>query len=240
MFASIPPTMTPEQISFTNAFNAQRITLAGFASCASKEELHLVRDGFYIGLASESDLNMNEYYDPIREAIVTDPKVAEATGTELSFQRTVEAARKNEKQWDDMVQALKMKAMSVGSNLDDIWMKLENGRLEWLAAASSAHQIKVLLQDGLKNQCGGGVPMEGDVSDAKMIWMYSLSLSIPILEKEREEWRKSVKMPDEVRPLVGYKAELWDCRKDEWAPLDRGVQAAAERGGSSIDEAWKM
>jgi hypothetical protein len=227
--------LTPDEIAFTNAFNAQRMTLAGFAKCSSTEELHLVRDGFYIGLAS--DLLLDEY-EPIRESVVTDSSVAEAVRSEHSFRRTVEAARKS-KQWNNLIKAVKAMAASVGSDIDEIWMTLENGRLEWLAAASAAHGMKVMLKTALDNQCGGGAT-EGDVSDAKMIWIYALSLSISSLEQEREVWRELVQISDATRPLVGYKAELWDCRKVEWAPLDRGVQAAAERGGSSIDEAWRL
>ncbi|CAN0009672.1 unnamed protein product [Heterosigma akashiwo] len=239
--------LTPEEIEFTNAFNAQRMVLAGFAKCSSKEELHIVRDGFFIGLAS--DLRLDEY-EAVREAIVTNNAVAEAAGTENAFRQTVHAARRanngledgrNKNAWDNLVMAVKARATSVGSDLENLWMTLENGRLEWLAAASSAHQIKTFLKDGLKNQDGGGAPpTEGDISDAKMIWMYALSLSIPSLERESEAWREAVEMQEKTRPLVGYKPELWDCRKSEWAPIDRGVQAAAERGGSSIDEAWNL
>eukprot|EP00553_Chaetoceros_curvisetus_P004283 CAMPEP_0204630758 /NCGR_PEP_ID=MMETSP0717-20131115/21173_1 /ASSEMBLY_ACC=CAM_ASM_000666 /TAXON_ID=230516 /ORGANISM="Chaetoceros curvisetus" /LENGTH=71 /DNA_ID=CAMNT_0051648125 /DNA_START=75 /DNA_END=287 /DNA_ORIENTATION=+ len=71
-----------------------------------------------------------------------------------------------------------------------------------------------MLKNALDNQCGGGAT-EGDVSDAKMLWMYALSLSIPSLEKEVDVWGKVAKMPDKTRPLVGYVPELWDCRKDE-------------------------
>lgn len=223
-----------KEILFTNAFNAQRMTLAGFARCASKEELHIVRDGFYIGLASDLQL---EEYEPIRESIVTNSSVADVAGSEKAFQMTVEAARESPR-WDKLVHAVISTASSVGSDIEGIWMTLENGRLEWLHAVSAAHQIKTTLKRALDNQCGGA--MDGDISDAKMIWMYALSLSIPSLKKEREVWKKVVEMVEESRPLVGYKEELWDARKNEWAVLDRGVQAAAERGGSSIDEAWKL
>lgn len=225
--------LTQEEILFTNAFNAQRMTLAGFAECSSKEELHIVRDGFYLGLAS--DLRIPEY-EPIREAVVTDESVAASCRTDKAFQATVEAARKST-HWDNLVNAVKSMATSVGSNLEEIWMTLENGRLEWLAAVSAAHQIKTMLKTALDNTCGGA--MDGDISDAKMIWMYAISLSIPCLKTERDAWKNVAKVKDEIRPLVGYDPELWDARKPEWAPLDRGVQAAAERGGSSIDEAWK-
>lgn len=234
--AEAEATLTKDEILFTNAFNNQRMTLAGFAKCNSEEELHIVRDGFFLGLAS--DLRIFEYNYDVRETIVTDADVAGACKTENAFRKTVEAARKS-KEWSNMLKSLKATALSVGSDLDEIWMTLEKGRLEWLGAASSAHKIKELLKNALNNQCGGGA-MDGDVSDAKMIWMYSLSLSIPDLDKEAEAWRRAVDMKDKNRPLVGYKPELWDCRKEEWAPLDVGVQKVAERGGSSIEEAWNL
>lgn len=225
--------LTEDEVFFTNAFNAQRMTLAGFARCSSEEELHIIRDGFYLGLAS--DLQLDEY-DPVREAVVTNESVAEAVKSSQSFQVTVEAARKSPR-WDDLVKGVKAMATSVGSNLEDIWATLEKGRLEWLAAASAGHEIKTMLKSALDNQCGGAT--DGDISDAKMIWMYSLALSISSLSKEAEAWRTTVRMKDRNRPLAGYNAELWDPRKPEWEPLDRGVQAAAERGGSSIDDAWR-
>mmetsp|Transcript_9143 Transcript_9143/g.13831 ORF Transcript_9143/g.13831 Transcript_9143/m.13831 type:complete len:232 (+) Transcript_9143:89-784(+) len=226
--------LTQDEIFFTNAFNAQRMTLAGFATCSSREELHIVRDGFYLSLAS--DLNLDEY-DPVREAIVTNESVAEAVKSTTSFQTTVEVARKSP-HWDDLMKAVKAMAASVGSNLEEIWETLEKGRLEWLAAASAAHGIKTMLKSALDNQCGGA--MDGDISDAKMIWIYSLARSIPSLLKEAEAWRMAVGMNDGTRPFVGYNQNLWDPRKLEWAPLDRGMQEAAERGGSSITEAWSL
>ena len=42
-----------------------------------------------------------------------------------------------------------------------------------------------------------------------------------------------------TEPLKGYKHELWDPRRKEWAPLDLAVQAAAERAGTTLDAAWK-
>ena len=142
--------LTPDEIAFTNAFNNQRMVLAGFAKCSSKEELHIVRDGFYLGLAS--DLNLDEY-DPVREAIVTNPSVAKAVKSEHAFQRTVEAARNSPNDhWNLLVKAVKDRASSVGSDIESIWMGLEMGRLEWLAAASAAHSIKVMLKTALENQ----------------------------------------------------------------------------------------
>lgn len=263
--------LTPDEIFFTNVFNAHRATLTGFAHCQSREELHILRDGWLLALAS--DLCPAEY-EPVRNRIVLDPKVAAASAAAASangagkegggddeadsskesnadaaaaetthedgagaLTRTVRSARKSPA-WDNLTRAVKAKAYEVGSDLDAIWMTLENGRMNWLEAASAAHSIKVMLQTGLENQCGG-TPTEGDVSDAKMIWMYALSLNLPGLQAERGAWQKVVKMEDGTRPLVGYKAELWDARLPEWAPLDLGVQAAAEAGGSNIEEAWK-
>lgn len=263
--------LTPDEIFFTNVFNAHRAMLTGFAHCQSREELHIIRDGWLLALAS--DLCPAEY-EPVRNRIVLDPKVAaggaaggaggassddgeddnddktdepkESTADAAAIQtnadggalaRTVTSARKSPA-WDNLTRAVKAKAYEVGSDLDAIWMSLENGRMQWLEAASAAHPLKTMLQTGLENQCGGA-PTEGDVSDAKMIWMYALSLNVPTLKAEREAWQKVVQMEDGTRPLVGYKAELWDARLPEWAPLDLGVQAAAEAGGSNIEEAWK-
>ena len=263
--------LTPDEIFFTNVFNAHRATLTGFAHCQSREELHIIRDGWLLALAS--DLCPAEY-EPVRNRIVLDPKVAasgatagagangdnfedgnddkadsskESTSDAAAAQannsdggaltRTVISARKSPA-WDNLTRAVKAKAYEVGSDLDAMWMSLENGRMQWLEAASAAHSVKVMLQTGLENQCGGA-PTEGDVSDAKMIWMYALSLNVPSLQAEREAWQKVVQMEDGTRPLVGYKAELWDARLPEWAPLDLGVQAAAEAGGSNIEEAWR-
>jgi len=229
-----------------------------------------VRDAFYLGLAS--DLCPLEY-DPVRYAIVTDDSVATSamkTGgggsgdyggpaaQKTALRRTVEAARKSPS-WKDMVDAVKDRARAVGSDLDEIWMGLENGRLEWLAAASGAHKIKMTLRSALERKTekekegkgkdsavGGGddedvddAPTEGDVSDAKMVWIYALCVSIPSLKEAAETWRRVVQMKDGTRPLVDYRAELWDCRRDEWRPLDLGAQAASERGGSTLEEAWK-
>ena len=45
-------------------------------------------------------------------------------------------------------------------------------------------------------------------------------------------------MTDKMNPLENYNLELWDCTKDEWRLLDISVQEAAERGGSSFNDAW--
>jgi len=218
-----------DQIEFTNAFNNQRRTLAGFAHCLSEEELHIVRDGFYLGLASDLRLA-----DGVNAHIITDSTVAASSGKSDSFQRTVESARASGS-WNDMVYAVKEKAESVGSDLEAIWACLEKGRLEWLAAASAAHPIKMTLLEALAEDKGA---TDGDVSDAKMVWIYALALSIPALQEAADVWRMTVGMKDKARPLVGYDPTLWDPRKPEWAPLDLGAQAAAERGGSCIEEAW--
>ena len=248
--------LTPDEVFFTNVFNAHRAALAGFAHCRSRGELRTVRDGWLLALAS--DLCPDEYA-PVRNRIVLDPAVAaggaaggaggKADGAEETadptaeqddggaLARTVTSARKSPA-WDNLTRAVRAKAYEVGSDLDEIWQTLEDGRMQWLTAASAAHSLKATLQAGLGNQCGGA-PTEGDVSDAMMLWMYALSLNLPGLQAEREAWQEVVKMEDATRPLVGYKAELWDARRAEWAPLDLGVQAAAEAGGSNIKEAWK-
>jgi hypothetical protein len=225
--------LSPEEIEFTNAFNANRLVLGGFVTCGNKEELDIIRDGWYLALAA--DLCPDEY-EPVRLHVLADETVSAAYQTASSFQCTVESSTKSE-HWETLVGALKEKAMAVGTDLENMWMGLETGRLEWLAAASGAHGIKVTLKESLEKDKEHTV---GDVSDAKMVWIYSLAINIPELADAAADWQKRVELPEKTTPLVGYTAELWDPRKEEWAPLDLGVQAAAERGGSSIDQAWEL
>lgn len=222
---------TSDQIEFTNAFNNQRVTLAGFAKCGNIDELHIVRDGFYLGLAN--DLGLPQY-QLVAEDIVIDERVAESTRTTTGFSRMIQTARES-KAWDDLVSAVRSRANRVGSDITGIWMTLETGRLDWLKAINAAHPIKTLLKEGLERDSESTAD---DEVDAKMIWIYCLCLNFPRSKDDVETWCKVVKLKDKTRPLVGYDASLWDPRKDEWRPLDIGARVAAERGGSSIEEAW--
>jgi hypothetical protein len=219
------------EIEFTNAFNAQRGTLAGFAKCGSESELHVVRDGFFLGLASE--LCATEY-EPVKRAIVEDFRVAAAAGTAGGFQQTIESARGAEG-WPTLMAAVREKAQFVGSDLESIWMTLETGRLEWLHAASCAHGLKTTLKAALDKD-----PMAGDVSDAKMVWIYAICLNVDDCKSAATAWASVVGIVDASSPLSGYDASAWDPRRAEWKPLDLGAQAAAERGGSSLNEAWDL
>lgn len=138
--------------------------------------------------------------------------------------------------WESLLAALLQVSTSVGSDLDSIWQTLEDGRLQWLGALNSAHKIRSTLKDALDKDAN---KTEKDIVDAKMIYIYALALSIPSLNGAVEAWCKIVKMNDKTQPLKNYNAELWDCRREEWRPLDLGVQEAAERGGSSFIDAWE-
>ena len=63
--------MTPEEVAFTNAFNANRPTLALFAKCATKDELHIIRDTFFLGMASQI---CPREYETLRTSIIIDPR----------------------------------------------------------------------------------------------------------------------------------------------------------------------
>mmetsp|Transcript_8968 Transcript_8968/g.15587 ORF Transcript_8968/g.15587 Transcript_8968/m.15587 type:complete len:231 (-) Transcript_8968:340-1032(-) len=228
--------MTPQEISFTNAFNANRPTLASFSKCASQDELHIVRDTFFIGMASQL---CHQEYESFRVSLITDPtsftSIASTLNTPKGLEAMVTAARASDG-WEALLSVLDTVATAVNSDLDDIWMTLEKGRLEWLGALNSAHPLKVILKDALDQD---EKTSDRDVLESKMIYIYALSLSLPSIEESsKESWRKVVKMEDKTNPLKNYDADLWDCRKDEWRPLDLGVQAAAERGGSSFEAAW--
>ena len=227
--------MTPEEANFTEAFNRNRPTLALFSKCSTKDELHIVRDAFYLGMASQL---CPDEYESIRESLITDPSafdaIASSINTDKGLQTTVTAARASPN-WLALLTALHTKSNNVGSDLDAIWQKLEIGRLEWLGALAAAHPLKVILKEALSKDNNS---TEKDEVDMKMVYIYALSLSIESLADEAEAWRKVVRMENKNNPLEKYNGELWDPRKDEWRPLDLGVQEAAERGGSSFQAAW--
>lgn len=218
-------------IEFTNAFNKNRPTLAGFAKCADAAELHVVRDGFYLGLGSE--LCAAEYA-PVKRAVVEDFRVAAAAGTAGGFRQTVESARGCEG-WPALRDAVFAKAAYVDSDLETMWLALERGRLEWLAAAAGAHALKVTLRDAVAADGNGA----GDVSDAKMVWIYALCRNVPATRDAAAAWAAACGMADPAQPLRGYAAAEWDPRRPEWRPLDVGAQDAADRGGANLEDAWR-
>lgn len=171
---------------------------------------------------------------------MTDPtaflSIANSLNTPNGLEAMVTAARVCDG-WEGLLGALHSIATRVNSDLDAIWMTLENGRLEWLGALNSAHPLKVILKDALKQDAN---MTDKDEMEAKMIYMYTLSLSLPSIdEKTKDCWRKVVGMEEKVNPMKNYNGDLWDSRKEEWRPLDLGVQEAAETGGSLFKDAWE-
>jgi hypothetical protein len=227
--------MTPEEANFTEAFNRNRPTLALFSRCSTKDELDIVRDAFFLGMASQL---CPQEYESIREYLITDSSAFEAIASSINsdngLEMTVTAARASP-HWLDLLTAVYAASTNVGSDLDSIWKTLENGRLEWLGALASAHPLKVILKEALRKD---KYRTEKDEVDMKMVYLYALSLSIKSLTVVAEAWREVVRMEDKANPLYNYIGELWDPRRDEWEALDLGVQAAAERGGSSFQAAW--
>eukprot|EP00977_Amphora_coffeiformis_P009079 scaffold2062_cov166-Amphora_coffeaeformis.AAC.7 len=232
--AAVDSDMTPDQIAFTNAFNKQRGSLAGFARCWSREELDVVRDGLYLGLASDL---LPTVYTNVQEVIVATPSVAATRGTSGGFTTMIHVARTSP-DWPALADQVLQLADKVDCDLTSIWNTLQNGRMEWIQAINGAQALKTLLQEMLQRDAA--TSSVGDVSDAKMIWMYALSLNIPSLQAEREAWARTVQLKDPLRPLVKYQAPLWDARREDWRALDVGVQNVAERGGSSVDEIWNI
>ena len=229
--------MTPLEITFTNAFNVNRPTLALFSKCASKDELHIVRDAFFLGMASQL---CPQEYGALRISMITDSSsftsIVNSLNTPKGLEAMVTAARASDG-WESLLGALHALSTEVNSDLDSIWMTLEKGRLEWLGALNSSHPLKVILKDALKNDKN---TTDRDQMEAKMIYIYTLSLSIPSIDEAfKVRWREIVKMEDKMNPLGNYHADLWDCRKEEWRHLDRGGQEAAERGGLSFNDAWE-
>jgi len=227
---------TQKEIDFTNSFNLNRATLALFSRCASKDDLHIIRDAFFLGMASQL---CPEEYETLRVSMIIDPtsftSIANSINTGKGLEAMITAARAAD-EWEILLVALHNVANEVNSNLDAIWMTLEKGRLEWLGALNSSHPLKVFLKAALKKD---EKKTDKDEVDAKMIYMYALSLSIPALKDASEAWIKLVKMEDRTNPLLDFDPNLWDPRKEEWRPLDIGVQEAGESGGSSFNDAWE-
>ncbi|KAG7344352.1 hypothetical protein IV203_022360 [Nitzschia inconspicua] len=225
--------MTPDEIAFTNAFNRQRPILTGFAHCSDLNELHVVRDAFFFGLARDL---CPEQYSAIANHVVMDEQVAATAHTSQGFQQLLVSARSQKAEWTALVDAVHEKATAVGSDIDGIWKTLEQGRMEWLRAVNAAHPIKQLLKEALHTD--GAASSPGDVSDAMMVWIYALCININALLPAADKWATMVGMPERRNPLKGYQAEKWDPRKEEWKLLDVGAQEAAERGGTTLQTAW--
>ncbi|KAL3915164.1 MAG: hypothetical protein SGILL_005774 [Bacillariaceae sp.] len=226
--------MNPEEIEFTNAFNRQRPTLAGFSHCKDLKELRIVRDALFLGLARDL---CPQQYQAVANHVVIDNAVATKANDADGFQKIVQSARESKDEWTALVEAVHVKAAAVGSDIDRIWLTLEQGRLEWLRAVNAAHPLKVMLKDALKND--SATSSAGDVSDAMMVWIYALCINIEELLPVANNWALMVGMIEKRNPLKGYQAEKWDPRKEEWRPLDLGAQTAAERGGTTLQEAWE-
>ena len=201
--------------------------------CASEAELHVVRDGFYLGLART--LGMREYKS-VEKTIIEDERVGATAETEQGFQTMVEVARTADG-WDRMIQRLLDFGESIGSDLPAIWGGLEQGRLQWLAALTAAHSLKSTLKTAL---AADAEATAGDISDSKMVWMYGLATVLPQCKELAEGWALAAEIEQPANPLKGYKEALWDPRREEWAGIDYGVQAAAEAGGTSLDESWEV
>jgi hypothetical protein len=165
-------TMTQEEIEFTNAFNATKPTLALFSKCKSKDELHIVRDAFFLGMAS---LLCPREYGTLRESMITDPTsltaIADSLNTARGLEVMITAARASDG-WGALLAGLFAFTIRVNCDLDGIWSRLENGRLEWLRAINGAHPLKVVLKDVLRKDEEG---TEKDEMDAKMVYIYALS-----------------------------------------------------------------
>jgi hypothetical protein len=195
----------------------------------------------------------------------TEQKGTEAKNDETEDSAADAAAAAPTTYWKDLVETVLKIGDAVGSDLESIWKTLEDGRLNWLKVVSVAHPIKVLLKKALKDD--GAVDSAGDVSDAMMVWIYSICLGLAAeadgskhetgeeasatkdtaaaaaanaqMRISVDAWATAVNMTEKHNPLKGFQAELWDPRRDEWRALDLGAQEAAESGGADLLEAWK-
>eukprot|EP00928_Gymnodinium_smaydae_P041182 TRINITY_DN27878_c0_g1_i1.p1 TRINITY_DN27878_c0_g1~~TRINITY_DN27878_c0_g1_i1.p1 ORF type:complete len:257 (-),score=66.04 TRINITY_DN27878_c0_g1_i1:50-820(-) len=226
---------------FTEAFNQNRAVLAGFSKCESALDLACVRDGFHLGMARALQL---ETYKPVEAHIVRDVAVGAAAAAGLDVFPVSVAAARRAPGWQAMVREVMQRAALADSDLAGIWKTLAVGRLEWLAATSATNQLRVTLRKALDEDAttdgGDGQVAAGDLNDAKMVWMYALASQLPPCKETAAAWQAAAQIKDPLQPLEGFDPERWDPRLPEWASLDLAVQAAAERAGTSLDEAWVL
>ena len=110
--------MTPEEITFIDAFNLNRPTLALFSKCSTKDELYIVRDAFFLGMASQLCHNK---YESVRMALITDPTAFDAIAKSLNGPKGLETMVTEARAscgWKDLMDALHSAASAVGSDLD--------------------------------------------------------------------------------------------------------------------------
>jgi hypothetical protein len=176
-------------------------------------------------------------YAAIAKHIVMDEQVVETVNTTKGFQQMIASARSHHDEWTTLVDAVHAKAAAVSSDIDGIWISLEKGRMEWLRSVNAAHELKHQLKEALKSD--NAQSSAGDVSDAMMVWIYALCININGLRPFADKWARKVGMLDRWNPLQGYRAGKWDPRMEEWRPLDLGAQEAAERGGTTLQDAWE-
>lgn len=218
--------------TFTQAFDANRGTLAAFAKCESEADLDCVRDGFFLGMGAKL---FPEKYEPVQNSIIETEFVAEAAGTAGAFAAQMAAARLAPG-WDTLVASVKAIAITVGSDLDEIWRGLETGRREWIRASTATHTLKHSLKDALQESGG----TDADQLECKMVWIYSIATMLPQTTAAAKAWGAHAGISDPTQPLAGFDSTKWDPRLPAWAPIDTGVQAGADRGGTTLDDAWNL
>merc|ERR1711920_1009868 len=146
---------------------------------------------------------MGDTYKPVETFIVRDISVAAAGAAGVDvFPVSVAAARRSPG-WKAMVAEVMQRAALVGSDLAGIWKGLAVGRLEWLAATSSAHSLKATMRDALKDDAdkADGEVLAGDVNDAKMVWIYALGTQLPPCKEVAKRWEVAAKIKNPLQPL---------------------------------------
>lgn len=71
-----------------------------------------------------------------------------------------------------------------------------------------------------------------------MVWIYGFGICLSGCIAKAAAWMVVAKITVREEPLVGFDPEKWDPRLPEWAQLEAAVRAAAEEGGTSLDEEW--
>ena len=143
---------------FLGAFDGCKPVLAAFAQCENQKDLDTIRDGFMMCMAAS-------VCEPEYRVVTT--HVNSVHAGDRGFQETVDAARTS-KGWGDLLACVHGDAATIGSDLNQVWSQLEQGRLGWLRARAATQDLKLNLQ------AAGRQAGDTELNEAKMIWVYGL------------------------------------------------------------------
>ena len=140
-----------------------------------------------------------------------DAAIKSYTGTDDHLWFMVESARKSPR-WNIMVRAIIYREESVGYNPGGSLATLKHRRLKCLSEVSKSYPIKVVTKEALDGNLGS---TDGKISNSKMVWIYTLYLSVPSLVGVVKGCRRVLEMEGGGNTLKGCGVALWGLLEDK-------------------------